>query len=126
MNAAFEDCTVLGQCLERHGRDRRKALEEYERLRKEHVDALADMCIDNFIEMRDKVGSWVFRLRKRLAIILNKLLPRCYLPLYTMIEFTRIPYADARRRARRQNRIVRCAAGLIALLIALIAWRLLR
>jgi kynurenine 3-monooxygenase len=126
MNAAFEDCTVLGQCLEGHGRDRRQALEEYERLRKEHVDALADMCIDNFIEMRDKVGSWVFRLRKRLAIILNTLLPRWYLPLYTMIEFTRIPYADARRRARRQDWIVRCAAGLIALLIVLMAWRLLR
>ena len=126
MNAAFEDCTVLGQCLERHGRDRRQALEEYERLRKEHVDALADMCIDNFIEMRDKVGSWVFRLRKRLAIILNTFLPGWYLPLYTMIEFTRIPYADARRRARRQDWIVRCAAGLIALLIVLMAWRLLR
>ena len=54
---------------------------------------LADLCIDNFIEMRDKVGSWLFRMRKRFAILLNKLFPRWYVPLYTMIEFTRIPYA---------------------------------
>lgn len=115
MNAAFEDCTVLRECLARHGTDRTAAFADYERRRKEHVDALADMCIDNFIEMRDKVGSWWFRLRKRLATFLNTVLPRWYVPLYTMIEFTRIPYADARRRARRQDWIVR-ATGLMILL----------
>ena len=78
---------------------------------KEHVDALADLCVENFIEMRDKVGSPLFRLRKKLAVLLHALFPRWYLPLYTMIEFTRIPYADARRRARRQDWIVRSIAG---------------
>src|SRR5262249_40107668 len=106
MNAAFEDCTVLCDCLARCN-DRLAAVREYETLRKENVDALADMCVDNFIEMRDKVGSWLFRFRKRVAILLNKLFPRWYVPLYTMIEFTRIPYAEARRRARRQDWIVR-------------------
>src|SRR5947207_519831 len=120
MNAAFEDCTVLGQCLERHGRDRRQALGEYEARRKEHVDALADMCIDNFIEMRDTVGSWLFRLRKRLQVLLHALSPRWYLPLYTMIEFTRIPYADAQRRARRQDWMVR-GVGAVLILVVLFA-----
>src|SRR5207237_6206664 len=71
MNAAFEDCTVLMQCLERHGPDRGRALAEYERLRKEHTDALADMCVENFIEMRDKVASPIFRAGKKLAVLLH-------------------------------------------------------
>jgi kynurenine 3-monooxygenase len=127
MNAAFEDCTVLGECLVRNGSDRRRALVEYEELRKQNVDTLADMCIDNFIEMRDKVGSWLFRMRKRVAILLNKVLPRWYVPLYTMIEFTRIPYAEARRRARRQDWIVRGIGALLALLLLVfLCWLLIR
>jgi kynurenine 3-monooxygenase len=126
MNAAFEDCTVLVQCLEQHGSDRRRALAEYERLRKDHVDALADMCVENFVEMRDKVGSPIFRLRKKLAGLLHALFPRWYLPLYTMIEFTRIPYADARRRARRQDWIVRGVAGAVVVVVIGLVWWLLR
>jgi kynurenine 3-monooxygenase len=122
MNAAFEDCTVLMQCLERHRSDRAMALAEYERLRKENVDALADMCVENFIEMRDKVGSPIFRAQKRLVNFLHAIFPRWYLPLYTMIEFTRIPYGDARRRARRQNWIVGGIAVAAILIIAII-WR---
>jgi len=125
MNAAFEDCTVLLQCLERHGKERERALAEYERMRKENVDALADMCVENFIEMRDKVGSRLFRLRKKLSVLLHAVFPRWYLPLYTMIEFTRIPYADARWRARRQDWIVRgVAAGLLILAVAFMWWML--
>ncbi len=125
MNAAFEDCMVLSECLRRHG-DRARALNEYERMRKEHTDALADMCVDNFIEMRDRVGSWLFRLRKRVQIALNAIFPRWYLPLYTMIEFTRIPYAEARRRARRQDWIVRCITTGVAVVALLLLWRFKR
>lgn len=123
MNAAFEDCTVLSECLARHGVNRAAAFREYESRRKEHVDALADMCVDNFIEMRDTVGSWFFRLRKRWSILLNTLFPRWYVPLYTMIEFTRIPYADARRRARRQDWIVRGIALLLVLAVLVLVFR---
>src|SRR5207244_5178222 len=99
------------------------AFSEYEDLRKEHVDALADLCIDNFLEMRDRVASRLFVLRKKLAILLHRLFPRWYLPLYTMIEFTTIPYADAVRRARRQDRIVALfAVGMVALLAGVVLW----
>lgn len=121
MNAAFEDCTVLMDCLKRHGRDRYKCLVEYERLRKDNVDALADLCVENFIEMRDKVGSRLFRIRKKLAVLLHAAFPRWYLPLYTMIEFTRIPYAEARRRAVKQDWIVFGASVAVAGCIAA-AW----
>jgi kynurenine 3-monooxygenase len=119
MNAAFEDCTVLDRCLAAHAHDRAAAFAAYERQRKENTDALADLCIDNFYEMRDRVSSRRFRLRKRLEILLHRLLPRWYLPLYTLITFTTTPYAEARARAHRQDRVVRAAlVGLAVLALA--------
>jgi kynurenine 3-monooxygenase len=125
MNAAFEDCTVLTDCLARYP-ERCAALAAYEALRKEHVDTLADLCIDNFLEMRDRVGSRLFVFRKKIGILLHCLFPRWYIPLYVMIEFTRIPYADAVRRARRQDWVVRCLAAMLLLGFMLAGVLLLR
>jgi kynurenine 3-monooxygenase len=122
MNAAFEDCTVLHRCLQEANWDWEQASARYEALRKEHADVLADLCVENFVEMRDRVASPLFILGKRLAVLLHWLLPRWYLPLYTMIEFTRIPYAEALRRARRQNRVVGAVVLLVVLGIVL-CWR---
>jgi kynurenine 3-monooxygenase len=128
MNAAFEDCVVLDKCLERFSDDRERAFAEYFRRRKENADAIADLAIGNFIEMRDKTASKMFRAKKKLDHALEAALPGIYLPLYTMVTFTRIPYAIAGRRARIQNAIVYGTLG--ALAIALIAvgivlWRAL-
>jgi kynurenine 3-monooxygenase len=115
MNAAFEDCMVLDRCLTEHNANIERAFQTYEVLRKVHTDALADLCLNNFVEMRDRVGSKWFLLKKKWVNLLHKLFPRWYLPLYTMIEFTRIPYADAVRRARAQDRL----AWAITLLVAI-------
>jgi kynurenine 3-monooxygenase len=120
MNAAFEDCSVLNSCLAERDADLTRAFETYEAVRKQNLDTLADLCVENFYEMRDRVGSRWFVLRKKLEIALHALFPRWYLPLYTMIEFTRIPYADAVRRARRQDRVVLAVGiGLILMIIVL-------
>jgi kynurenine 3-monooxygenase len=113
MNAAFEDCSVLVKCLEELSWSWPAAATRYEALRKIHTDTLADLCVENFIEMRDRVASPWFRLKKRVGVLLHALFPRWYLPLYTMIEFTRIPYAEAVQRARRQNWLVACIAALM-------------
>ena len=70
------------------------------------------------------ISPW-FRLKKRLGVLLHALFPQIYLPLYTMIEFTRIPYAEAVQRARRQNRVVASIAALagIAILAACLILR---
>jgi kynurenine 3-monooxygenase len=115
MNAAFEDCVVLDECLEKFPDNRERAFAEYFVRRKENADALADLAIENFIEMRDKTASRAFRAKKKLDHLLEAALPGIYLPLYTMVTFTRIPYAQAAQRARRQDRIV--YAGLIAAVI---------
>jgi kynurenine 3-monooxygenase len=122
MNAAFEDCVVLDGCLEKFSDNRERAFAEYFSRRKENADALADLAIGNFIEMRDKTASKTFRAKKKLDHFLEAALPGIYLPLYTMVTFTRIPYAEAARRARLQDRIVygsliAIAAFLIGILV---------
>jgi kynurenine 3-monooxygenase len=106
MNAAFEDCVVLDECLAAFPQDRQRAFAEYFQRRKENADALADLALQNFIEMRDKTASKTFRAKKKLDHFLEAALPDIYLPLYTMVTFTRIPYATAARRAYLQDRIV--------------------
>src|SRR5207245_8437260 len=119
MNAAFEDCVVLDECLQKFPQSRERACAEYFRRRKENADALADLAIGNFIEMRDKTASKTFRAKKKLDHALEAALPGIYLPLYTMVTFTRIPYAKAAQRARIQDFIV--YACLIVAAVMLIA-----
>jgi kynurenine 3-monooxygenase len=134
MNAAFEDCVVLDECLAEFapatagpsvgGQDRQRAFAEYFQRRKVNADALADLALENFIEMRDKTASRAFRAKKKLDHFLEALMPGIYLPLYTMVTFTRMPYATAAKRARVQDRIV--YAGLITImLIILLLFRLI-
>ena len=123
MNAAFEDCVVLDECLEKFPENHEHAFREYFSRRRENTDALADLAIGNFIEMRDKTASRSFRAKKKLDHLLEAVLPGIYLPLYTMVTFTRIPYAQAARRARLQDRIV---YGSIIATIVLIVFLLTR
>jgi kynurenine 3-monooxygenase len=125
MNAAFEDCVVLDECLGKFPDNRERAFAEYFVRRKENADALADLAIDNFIEMRDKTASRAFRAKKKLDHLLEAALPGIYLPLYTMVTFTRIPYAEAARRARLQDRIVYGTLAVIVLFISVLIARLM-
>jgi kynurenine 3-monooxygenase len=125
MNAAFEDCSVLMGCLNEHPNDFAAAFAEYEAKRKPHLDTLADLCVENFIEMRDRVGSRLFVWKKRLSVLLHALFPHRYLPLYTMVEFTRIGYADAVKRSRRQAWIVAGVVFTLVVLAVLLCWLLI-
>jgi len=125
MNAAFEDCVVLDECLEKFLDNRERAFAEYFSRRKENADALANLAIGNFIEMRDKTASKTFRAKKKLDHVLEGALPRIYLPLYTMVTFTRIPYATAAKRARVQDVLVYGSLfTLAAISVGIIVWLL--
>ena len=113
-NAAFEDALALAAALRRHPGDRAAAFRAYEAERRPNTDAIADLALANFQEMRDQVASPLFRLEKRGEVLLHRLFPRWFLPLYTMISFSLIPYAEARERARRQKRVVRVMLGILA------------
>src|ERR1700757_1455564 len=122
MNAAFEDCVVLDECLQDFP-DRHRAFTEYFERRKVNADALADLALGNFIEMRDKTASKASRAKKKLDHFLEAALPGIYLPLYTMVTFTRIPYAKTKRRAQLQDALVYTSLFLIAAsLVAAMLW----
>jgi kynurenine 3-monooxygenase len=122
-NCAFEDCVALDECVRRRAGDWEAALAEFETLRKEHADALADLSLDNFVEMRDHTASRVFRARKMLEKALYRAFPKSFMPLYMMISFSRIPYADTVRIARRQSRRLRVAAAAAgAAIVLLLIW----
>ena len=106
MNASFEDCRILAECLDRHGDDIAKAFEEYGRLRKPNCDALRDLALENFIEMRDRVGSRFFLFKKQLGKMAHKAFPKAFVPLYSMVTFSNLPYAEAVGRSEKQNRIL--------------------
>jgi kynurenine 3-monooxygenase len=117
MNAAFEDVVVLDECIKRGAPDWRRIFEEYQALRQPNTDALAELAIGNFLEMRDKTASRAFRMRKKLERTLHSLLPHLYSPLYSLVSFSRTPYLEAVRRARRQDRIVGIVASVAAMLV---------
>ncbi len=107
MNAAFESCIVLDGCMRRHGADRAAAFAEFERVRKPDTDAIADMAVDNYEEMRSSVVDERYRLQRSLALELDRRWPDLFTPRYGMVMFETIPYAEAQRRAVRQAEVLR-------------------
>lgn len=121
-NASFEDCIVLDQAIGKHEPDRARAFAAYEAARRPHVDVLADLAIENFVEMRDRVASRAFLARKQLEKTLQRAFPRWFVPLYSMVTFSRIPYGDAVARDRRQWLVVKLAAfAAVTIVIAALA-----
>jgi kynurenine 3-monooxygenase len=118
MNAAFEDCRLLVD-PEWHA-----ALETYSTHRKADADAIADMALDNFIEMRDKVGSRIFLAKKKLEKLLHRVMPETFMPLYNLVSFTNVPYARARRRVQTRNRAL-AILGAAALAALAITWAII-
>lgn len=105
-NAGFEDCAFLDQCLEKHGDNWLAVFREYEKTRKPNTDAIANLCIEHFIEIRDLVGKPEFLLRKQIERKLNQLASDRYASLYAMITFSCMPYTEALRIDREQRALV--------------------
>jgi kynurenine 3-monooxygenase len=106
MNAGFEDCTVLDAILSREPRWER-AFAELSAGRKPDADAIADLAIENFVEMRDKVADPEFVLWKSVEAELQRRFPGEYLSRYQLVTFTRVPYRVALDAGRIQQRMLR-------------------
>lgn len=105
-NCGFEDCSVLYDSLQLSAGDWGRTFQEFEESRKPNADAIADLALEHFHELRDFVGSSQFLLRKELERWINALYPDRYAPLYSLISFTNVPYAEAMRRDREQRQLV--------------------
>ncbi|MFM9026386.1 MAG: FAD-dependent oxidoreductase [Bacteroidota bacterium] len=107
MNCGFEDCTVLNSLLDDYGDDWAKTLPAFQASRKPNADAIAELALMNFIEMRDKVGQPEFLLQKKIEARIHQLHPEKWLPLYSQVTFSKIPYATALMSGVRQEEIMR-------------------
>ena len=103
INCGFEDCTILLELMDRHGADWERIFREFERARKVNTDAIADLAIENFVEMRDRVADPHFLFRKKAELALESKYPQLFVPKYAMVTFHRIPYATALKRGRMQE-----------------------
>jgi len=106
MNAGFEDCTILMEILDRvPGWER--AFAELSQTRKPDADAIADLAVENFVEMRDKVADPEFVLWKEVEAELSRRFPGEYLSRYQLVTFTRVPYRVAQEAGRLQTSLLR-------------------
>jgi len=107
MNCGFEDCSVLNGLMDKHGEDWKSLLNEYQNLRKPDSDAIADLAIGNFIEMRDLVADPAFILRKKIEAKFNLKYPDKWIPAYSMVTFSpQIRYSEALSKGKFQDKIM--------------------
>lgn len=107
MNAGFEDCRILNDLLDQHDDDWQKVLPKFQHLRKPDTDAIAELALANFIEMRDLVADPEFILRKKIEARLHQLYPDQWIPLYSMVTFNEnIRYSEALEMGRKQKAIM--------------------
>jgi kynurenine 3-monooxygenase len=106
INCGFEDCTVFLELLDRHGSDWGRVFSEFEQARRLNTDAIADMAVENFVEMRDRVADPRFLLRKKVELALESRYPRRFVPKYAMVTFHRVPYSTALQRGQVQDRML--------------------
>lgn len=107
MNCGFEDCRVLNDLLNEHKDNWTDVLPAYQELRKPDGDAISELALKNFIEMRDLVADDRFILQKKIEKELNERYPNEWIPLYSMVTFNEdIRYSDALRLGNRQQEIM--------------------
>jgi kynurenine 3-monooxygenase len=106
INCGFEDCTCLLELIDRHGADWEQVFSEFEKARKINTDAIADLAVENFVEMRDRVADPRFLFRKKVELALEAKYPGLFVPKYAMVTFHRVPYATALERGQVQDRML--------------------
>lgn len=106
MISGFEDVTVLNELIDNLGEDWNAILDAFQKFRKPNGDAIADLALKNFIEMRDLVGKGDFLVRKKLEKAIQKIYPEKFIPQYSMVSFSNIPYTEAVRLGNEQDKVL--------------------
>jgi kynurenine 3-monooxygenase len=107
MNCGFEDCVVLNGLIDKHKENWPAILQEYEILRKPDGDAIADLAIANFVEMRDKTADPKFLMQKKIEAKFSDKYPDKWIPLYSMVTYSpHIRYSEALINGQKQQAIM--------------------
>lgn len=107
MNCGFEDTTVLGDLLAAEPGDRAGVFAEFQRLRQPDTNAIAEMALENYIEMRDSVADPHYLAKRELGALFTARAPQHYMTRYRLVSFTRLPYAYALARGKAQDAFVK-------------------
>ena len=103
MNAGFEDCTVLDDLLTAHHGNWETAFDAFDASRPADADGIANLALRNFVEMRDRVADPDFLLTQKIGAWLHHRHPKAFVPLYSMVTFSHIPYSEAWAEAGKQD-----------------------
>ena len=107
MNCGFEDCFELNQLIEKNGDNWQATFTEFNATRPQNSNAIADLALENFVEMRDKVGDKHFLLRKKIEARLHQLYPQKWIPQYSMVTFNdQISYSYAMEVGKLQRQVM--------------------
>jgi kynurenine 3-monooxygenase len=114
MNASFEDVTVLDGIIDKYKSDLPDGkagwstiFKEYQKARKEDTDAIGDLAVENYYEMRDHVSNPIFKQKRTLEMALEKEFPEEYFSKYSMVTFNEdIPYNQAMLKGRAQDKAI--------------------
>lgn len=107
MNCGFEDCYVLDGLIEKLGTNVWELIfAKFQKLRKPNTDAISQLAMENFEEMRNEVADPKFLIRKKIEAKLHALYPNDWIPLYTMVTFTDMPYSEAYAQGKLQKKIM--------------------
>ena len=117
MNAAFEDCRILAEMIAEANGDIEAVMDPFWRARVANANAIADMAIANFVEMREKVADAGFLYHKKVEQAvhaeLGEEMPERATPLYNLVSFTNVPYAEALKRGRELDATIARIASLV-------------
>lgn len=107
MNASFEDVVEFDAILDKYEGDWKTIFSEYGKTRKKNTDAIADLAIDNFHEMKDHVGQVIFQEKRKIEMALEKEFPEDYSSKYSLVTFNEyIGYREAMLRGRAQDKAI--------------------
>lgn len=107
MNASFEDVVVFDEVLEKFEGDWTKVFSEYEKVRKKDTDAIADLAVDNFHEMKEHTASPLFQKKRKLETAFEEEFPEAYYSKYSLVTFSEhITYEEAMKKGRAQDKAI--------------------
>lgn len=102
----MEDCRIFNDFLEKFDDDLGKAMEAFTQSRSTDVKAICDLSMQNYIEMRSSVNSRLFLIKKKIDNFFHWLMPNTFIPKYSMVAFTCIPYREVIARSHWQDKVI--------------------
>jgi len=106
MNASFQDCSTLAKLVGQNENDWNTIFNTFSSTQVENGHAIADMALENYLEMRDHVNDPEYKKRRNIELKLERMFPGQFIPRYSMVSFHQIPYAEVYQRGEKQFKII--------------------